>query len=187
MIKVRYFVTVAISFLWLFSCAQTKTNLAESFLESLNNYNVDSLKLITSVDFQLIEKYANYSQNKAEFLDTFVTFSKSLNGKFYIEKTLSKGNPTVYLVRDVSVYSKYLDLPPLNWKLTISCKNGKVAKMTSDSTPGFKYYMDKFMIKHDNFIMWLDLNYPGETENHLLKNSDGLFEKRLKEYSLTVE
>lgn len=101
MIKVRHFVTMTISLLWLFSYAQTKTNLSGTFFDLLNNYRVDSLKLITSDDFQLIENYANYSQNKSEFLDTYVRFSKSLKGKFYIEKTLSQCDPTVCMVRDV--------------------------------------------------------------------------------------
>lgn len=59
--------------------------------------------------------------------------------------------------------------------------------MLSDTMPGLKDYMDKFMIQHDNFIKWLGLNYPTETENFLLKSTDGLFERRLKEYSLAVK
>lgn len=36
----------------------------------------------------------------------------------------------------------------------------------------------------DNFLKWLSKNNPDETEYLLLKNTDGLFEKRIKEYRL---
>ena len=167
----------------LYSCAQKKGSLPVTFIHLLNEYKRDSLNILTSDNFQLKEAYINYTTKKANFLDTFLVFSKAINGKFNIVKILSTTEPIVILVEDVSYYTKYFSLKPLIWKFMFTNKNGKVERIDSDTTIGFKSYMDSFMIKHDNFIKWLNTKYPTETENILSNDLNGLFGERLKEYS----
>lgn len=158
-------------------------SLPETFINLLNNYNKDSLNIITSNNFHLTENYVSHSFSKAEFLDNFLTSSKAINGKFKIIKTLSNNEPTVFLVEDITDYSKYLNLKPLIWKMVITTKDGKIEELISDTTAGYKIYHDDFIIKHDHFIKWLNVTYPNEPEDSLFNNVNGLFAKRLKEYS----
>ena len=178
-----------IFFLFIFtnltSCEQAKNSIPENFFRLLNNYERDSLKIITSENFELKEGNISQPIKKAEFLDTFLTFSKAINGKFNVLRKLSNAEPNSFLVEDVTDLSKYLNLKPLTWKVIITIKNGKVNKMASDTTVGFQNYMDDFTVKHDRFIKWLSSKYPNENENILYNNPNGLFTERLKEYSAT--
>jgi len=165
------------------SCGQSHQSVPENFLNLLNRYEKDSLKIITSDNFQLEEGYVHRSINKAEFIDSFVTFSKVVNGKFNIVKKVTESEPFVFLVEDISDYIKYFDLKAPTWKLTIVTNKDKVSKMTSDTTKGYQAYLNKFLIKHNNFIKWLNSKYPNETEDYLYHNINGLLHRRLKEFS----
>ena len=169
----------------LLSCVRSKNDLAHTFLSALNNYNRDSLQLITSESFQWKEVYENYGFMKKEFLDSFVLFSKAINGKFIATKILLSGDSTVFIVEDITYYSTYLKLKPLFWKISIISKNDKIDRIESDTTIGYKEYLDDFMIKHEKFVKWLTNKYPQETESALFHNMEALFEKRLKEYSIS--
>lgn len=165
------------------SCNQKNKTVPETFLNLLNRYNTDSLRLVTSDNFQLEEQYVHYVSNKAAFLDSFVSFSKAINGKFNIIKKEADTEPMVFIAEDISDYIKYFKLKPPMWKFTISTKDGKVEKMISDTTVGYQAYLNKFMVKHDHFYKWLSSKYPGETENYLFHDKSGLLSARLKEYA----
>jgi hypothetical protein len=149
----------------------------------LNDYDKDSLQIIMSDNFQSREATNSHVTGKVEFLDSFITHSRAINGKFRIVRKISQTEPAVFLVEDLTDYSKYLDLKQLKWMITITSKNGKIEQMLSDTTAGFQDYMDDLTIKHDNFVQWLTMKYPNETESYLFNNPSDLFSKRLKEYS----
>jgi len=165
------------------SRGQTHRSVAESFLNLLNKYEKDSLKIVTSDDFHLEEGYVRRSIDKAEFIDSFVSFSKIVNGKFNIVRKIEGPELFVFLVEDVSDYITYFDLKAPIWKLTIVTNKGLVTKMISDTTKGYQAYLNKFLIKHENFIKWLNSKYPNETEDYLYHDITGLLNRRLKEFS----
>jgi len=168
------------------SCGQKNKPVAETFLDLLNRYQKDSLKIVTADSFQLDEQFVQHSTNKAEFIDSFVSFSKAVGGKFIIVKKVRESEPMVFLAEDVSYYLKYFNLKAPVWKLTISTKEGKVTKMISDTTEGYQAYLNEFILKHNKFIEWLNLKYPNEIEDHLFHDTTELLLTRLKEYSATL-
>ena len=149
----------------------------------MNNYKIDSLAAITTDDFQLIERYVGHAYNKEAFLDSFVVYSKVINGKFKTLKIISNSNPVKILVEDQSDYAAYLKPGMLTWLITINNKGNKIQRMISDTTKGYKLYLEDFMKKHDAFLKWLEENYPQENEETLFNDKTGLLSGRLREYS----
>ncbi len=167
------------------SCRQKDKPVAETFLDLLNRYEKDSLKILTVDSFQSEERFVHQTTGKAEFIDSFVTFSKAVDGKFIIIKKLNESEPMVFLVEDSSYYLKYLHIKAPAWKLIISTKDGKVTRMISDTTEGYQTYVTESMLKHGNFVKWLSVKYPNETENYFYHDTTGLLPARLKEYAGT--
>jgi hypothetical protein len=162
--------------------AQQSENLAEKFLRLLNKFDRDSLSMIISKDFVLQEPYADIEWTRTGFLDTFVVQSKLINGTFQVvEITAKNKTSTTFLVDDRSDYMTYLRPSNLRWKLTLTIQHNLISSMTSDTTTGYKSYLDDFIRKHDAFEAWLKINHPDEDEAMLLYNNK--ITARLIEYA----
>ncbi|MFN8289939.1 MAG: hypothetical protein U0U70_06770 [Chitinophagaceae bacterium] len=163
--------------------AQVKESCEERFLRLLNTFHLDSLEQITTENFTLFESYVNHTWTKRGFLDTFVTQSKSINGTFhFIRRMQSQAGSVTFLVEDKSDYIRYLrPREKLKWALTIYSDHNRVSGLRSDSTSGFRHFMDDFKNLHDAFSAWLKETYPDENEDQLLWSNR--LRGRLKEYA----
>lgn len=166
------------------SCGQNlKPKPADKFLEFLNNYQVDSLQILVTDDFQLNRTYTTYKNDKKSFFDEYIPISKNFNGKYKILKTNHNELTTEFLVEDQSDYFKYLNIDYPKWKIILTTTNkDKIVGMTIDTTKSYQTYLSQIKQKSENFESWLKTNYPDET-NDILYSTTGLLTRRLKEYA----
>lgn len=184
MTKNSTILTLLLGLTFFVSCAQnSKTNPAGKFLEFLNSYQIDSLQVLISDNFQLKRTYSPYSNDKKSFIDRYVPISKNFNAKYKIIKTTYSEQTTVFLVEDQSDYLKFLNIGYPKWKIQFVI-NGqdKIERMTIDTTENYQVYLTQTKEKSEQFESWLKQKYPGET-NEILYNTTGLLTQRLKEYS----
>jgi hypothetical protein len=183
MLKTTLLLASFICFASFKTVGQPNISLHQIFFRLLNDYNKDSLEIITTDNFELKEAVVSKPYSKKEFLDSFLIYSKAINGKFKILNTISNREPMVFTVADVTDYTKYFNIEPVVWKMTITTSNRKIKKIITDTTSGFKKYIESFDSKHSSFLKWLILKYPNENEQQLFTNQKGLLSERLKQYA----
>lgn len=180
----RNILTLFLGLTFFVSCGQNvKSKPADKFLEFLNNYQVDSLQILTTEDFQLKRTYTTYTNDKKTFINEYIPTSKSFNGKYKVLKTNDTELTTEFLVEDQSDYFKYLNIDYPKWKIILTTTNqDKIAVMTIDTTESYQAYLSQIKQKNEDFESWLKANYPDETKDNLYSTT-GLLTRRLKEYA----
>lgn len=165
------------------SCAHRLKSTPDKFLDFLNNYQTDNLRVLVADSFQLQRTYITYKNDKTSFIEEYVPNSKNFNGKYTVLKATYNKQTTEFLVKDQSDYLKYLDIDYPKWKIILTTNSkGKISSMTIDSTESYQTYLLQVKQKDENFESWLKVNYPNETKENLYSTT-GLLTKRLKEYA----
>ncbi len=163
--------------------AQRQNSPADKYFEFLNNYQVDSLENLLSDNFQLKRTFADFTNDKSSFLNTYIKDSKELNAKFKITRTISGNEPKQFLVEDESDALKYLDIVRPTWKITVKARGYQVEQVIIDTTESYQNYLEDITFKETAFWSWIKQSHPHETEEVLYEDKE-LLSKRLKEYSL---
>lgn len=162
--------------------AQINNSPADKYFGFLNNYYEDSLQNLLTDNFQLKRTFADFTNDKSSFLNTYIKDSRELNAKFKIIRTISNNEPKQFLVQDESDALKYLDIVSPTWKITIKTRGNQVEQVIIDTTESYQHYLSDITLKEDGFWSWVKKAYPHETEEILYDDKE-LLSKRLKEYS----
>jgi hypothetical protein len=152
------------------------------FFKHLNNYQADSLETLLSEDFLLSRTFANYTNNKSTFLNTYLSHSKNCNATFLLLKIDSSGDKNQYLVKDQSAIFTYLNLPNPVLKLSFTLSNNLIKAVQIDTTAGYAKFQQRQNIEIEHFENWLANKYPSESLQ-MLYVTEGLLVKRLKEFA----
>ncbi len=152
------------------------------FIRLLNEYKTDSLSSMLSENFILKRTFSDHSNDKTSFLAEYVPHSKMCNAKFIVVKNLSFDNPVKFLAEDKSDYLVYLDIKPMQWKISIGVQGDKIESFIIDTVGISKKYFEAVRFRTKQFENWLNKEYPGEI-NEKLYVIPGLLTKRLSEFA----
>lgn len=148
-------------------CAQKPGSATQKYFTFLNNYETDSLTKLLTNDFQLKRTFTSFKNDKADFLQTYLPYSKTIHGKFTIVKGWVDTIPNSFLVIDYSDYLKYLSVPYPTWKLIIIEQGNQIKEVINDTTDVYRKYLLELKAKEKVFEKWVLKKYPTETEDKL--------------------
>lgn len=158
---------------------------ADKYLEFLNEYQSDSLRNLLTDDFLIKRTFANYTNDKSSFLNSYITYSKNFNGKYRVLEVVADEETVHYLVEDQSDYLKYLRIEYPTWKIAVTTKENKVQTVVIDTTETTSKYLADVKKKDIGFKDWMKNRHPEENQASLY-NVEGLLIKRLKEYDAEI-
>ncbi|MCZ4245302.1 hypothetical protein [Pedobacter punctiformis] len=185
MTKHSTILTLIFGFIFFVSWGQNpKPTPADRFLNFLNNYQIDSLRVIVADNFELQRTYTKYINDKKSFLENYVPQSKVFNGKYKILKRAENKYETEYNVQDQSNYLKYLKITYPKWKIKILTNHkNMIEHMLIDTTGNYQLYLTQLKQKTKKFEKWVSQKHPTEYLKDIYANERRLT-TLLKEYSM---
>jgi hypothetical protein len=148
-------------------CAQKPGTATQKYFTFLNNFETDSLAKLLTDDFQLKRTFTSFKNDKADFLQTYLPYSKTIHGKFTIMEGWVDTIANSFLVEDYSDYLKYLGVPYPTWKLIITEKGNQIKEVIIDTTHVYRKYLRELKTKEKIFANWVQKKYPNVNEDKL--------------------
>ena len=144
----------------------------EKFHTQFEKKQYDSIALLLSDDFVIINEFSDVTDYKKPHLEFFSSWCNAFNTKWTVTSVAAVGDKVVSTEYYRDRFNDYTYPVPMEYRFVYTIKNNQIPRIKYDSIPGTKFYQKKQLSEERffTFYSWLRQNHPMDKTYYVEKN-----------------